>query len=308
MSVAIGSFAGTLRDAIDRRGLGLERVRERLEQRGVTVSVATLSYWQSGRSVPSRRSSLAALPHLEEVLGLDQGCLARSLPVTRDRPRRTIVPGLDVLWPEPPATRLLGLLDTRWDEHLDRLVVHEVVRIGADRRQLSLTVRQVLRARTDGPDRQVVMHCHDDADVALPELRAVRGCRTGRIERDEAHGVIGAELLFPSALQRGDTAIVEYDLVCASPGPYETRYTRRLRTRMREYLLEIDFHPGQPPATVHQLSEDDEVASRLDAPHHAHLVVSDPLPGTMGLSWTWAGAQAPVGAPASVVLRVNPAR
>jgi hypothetical protein len=48
-------FAEVLREAIRARGLGLERIRERLLAHGVSVSMATLSYWQSGRSRPERR-------------------------------------------------------------------------------------------------------------------------------------------------------------------------------------------------------------------------------------------------------------
>ncbi len=66
----LDSFADVLRLAIDARGLSLERITDHLAGRGVSVSAATLSYWQSGRSVPGRKSSLAALPHLEAVLGL----------------------------------------------------------------------------------------------------------------------------------------------------------------------------------------------------------------------------------------------
>ncbi|UUZ58482.1 hypothetical protein [Nocardioides sp. B-3] len=80
MSDASGSFADELRRAIDRRGLGLERIRDHLDQRGVSVSVATLSYWQSGRSLPGRKASIAAIPHLEEVLALDRGSLASYAP------------------------------------------------------------------------------------------------------------------------------------------------------------------------------------------------------------------------------------
>ena len=81
------SFAGALRRAIVDSGLGLERLQARLLARGVRLSTATLSYWQSGRSEPGRRSSLAALAHLEEVLKVPPGSLAAHLakPVGSDQ-------------------------------------------------------------------------------------------------------------------------------------------------------------------------------------------------------------------------------
>lgn len=54
---AIG-FAESLRDAIQRSGLTLERVVEAAEEPGGTLAMSTLSHWQSGRSAPTRRSSL----------------------------------------------------------------------------------------------------------------------------------------------------------------------------------------------------------------------------------------------------------
>lgn len=287
MHDASGSFAHELRLAIDRRGLALDRIRERLEQRGVTVSVATLSYWQSGRSLPGRKASIAALPHLEAVLALDPGHLRRALPLTRDRPRRSTVPGLEVLWPETPQADLLGRLDTRWDADLERVVLHDILRIGADRRQVSLTVRQVLRARADGPDRRVVMHCHDDRTAPPVEIRALQGCEVGRVVRSEDHGATAAELLFHAPLKRGDTVIIEYVAVSPSPGPLETTYSRRLRMPMREYLLQVEFDAAALPVETVAFTDDRDSAIALDPAHRAHLAHTDVTPGVAGMRWAW---------------------
>lgn len=280
------SFAEALRRAIGERGLSLERVQDHLAERGVTISVATLSYWQSGRSVPSRKASLAAIPHLEEVLGIEPGGLRDSLPASRERPRRS-VPTLDVLWPEAPASAVLDRLDTRWDAELDRLTVHDVMRVGADRRQQVLSVRQAMRARCDGPDRRVVLHAQDDVTAGLPELRAVRGCRLGRVETDPTGGIVGAELVFSRPLRRGETVIVEYELVSPKPGPAETEYTRRLRLPMREYLLVVEFHPDALPDSVVAVSAGHERPLDLDETHRAHLVHADSTPGLTGIQWSW---------------------
>lgn len=286
------SFAEALRSAISRRGLSLERIQDHLGERGVSISVATLSYWQSGRSEPSRKASLAALPHLESVLGLSTGDLSDALPASRERPRRASVPALDVVWPEAPATAVLDRLDTRWDAELDRLTVHDVLRVGADRRQEVLAVRQAMRARCDGPDRRVVLHAQDDATAGLPELRAVRGCRLGRVERDVEAGIVGAELVFFHPLRRGETVIFEYELVSPTPGPAETEYTRRLRLPMREYLLVVEFHPAALPDSVVAVSAGQKRPVHLDETHRAHLLHADSTPGLTGIHWSWASAPA----------------
>lgn len=285
----LASFAATLRRAIDERGLSLERITDHLAERGVSVSAATLSYWQSGRSEPGRKPSLAALPHLEHVLGLSPGELAAALPGTRERTPRHAVRGLDLVWPEQPHAAVLSRLDTSWDTHLARVSVHDVVRIGADRRLVRLTVRQAMRARVDGPDRRVVMHAQDDTAVGLPTIRALRGCTLGRVEHDRAGGVVGAELLFLRPLRRGETVIVKYDVVSAAPGPQEHEYIRRLRLPMREYLLEVEFDPCALPAAVVAFAEGREHPINVDADHRAHLVHTDTAPGTTGIRWSWPG-------------------
>jgi len=83
-------FARAFGEALDAAGLGLDRVRLRLADRGIRVSTATLSHWRSGRSRPERPDSLRALAILERLFGLPPGTfLARLGPRRpRGRPRR----------------------------------------------------------------------------------------------------------------------------------------------------------------------------------------------------------------------------
>ena len=289
-----GSFAAALRSAIEERGLGLERIKDRLEARGVQLSVATLSYWQSGRSQPERKRSLAALPHLEEVLDLECGALRRALAGPRERGRRCEVQDLATVWPEPPQTAVLRRLDTTWDAELDRVSLHDVITIGPDRAQRSLRVREVLRARSDGPDRRVVLNGQDDSAAAPPEIRPRRGCVLGRVTGDAAAGVLGAELEFLEPLRRGQTVVIEYDVVTVPPHPHEHEFTRRLRFPMRHYLLEVRFDPAAPPASCTRVVDRQEVARLdLDPAYGVHLVDTDTVAGTTGIRWRWPEDPAP---------------
>lgn len=283
-------FSYILRTAVERRGLGLERLRDHLEQRGVSISVATLSYWQSGRSRPERKSSLAALPHLEQVLGLPSGSLHTPLAAPVPRRRRSPVEGLDTLWPEASRARVLQQLDTRWDAELDRISVHDRLQIGPDRRQQSLVVRQVMRARVNGPDRRVVMHCHDDATAGLPEIRALRGCTVGRTASDIHGGVVAAELLFLRPLRRGQTVVTEYEVVTEGPGPCELAYTRRLRLPATDYLLEVQFDAAAVPERCEAVTGDGLLTElELDPAHGVHVVGDEQMAGSVGIRWQWPG-------------------
>lgn len=85
--LATGPFDRALRAAIRARGLGLERIRYRLRGRGVSISLATLSHWQSGRCQPERPESLRALEHIEHVLEVPPGSLRHLLDPSRNRTR-----------------------------------------------------------------------------------------------------------------------------------------------------------------------------------------------------------------------------
>jgi hypothetical protein len=281
------AFAEVLRAAIARRGLGLDRIKERLDRCGTPVSVATLSYWRSGRSQPERKRSLAALPHLESVLELPSGTLVATLTAPRERGRRRDVAELDSVWPEGPQTQVLGRLDTRWDTELERLSVHDVLTFGADRAEQSMLVREVVRARCDGPDRRVVLHCLDDPAAATPEILPRTGCRLGRTEADP-RGTVGAELHFLQPLRRGQTAVLEYLILTRPPRPRETEYTRRIRVPTREYVVQVRFAPEAPPLRCESVRDDQPPwPLTLDAAATVHLVEVDCAPGERGIRWVW---------------------
>jgi hypothetical protein len=85
--LAYGPFPAALRAAIVARGLSLDRIRHRLARRGLSVSVPTLSLWQSGRRRPERAESLRVLSGLEQVLELPSGSLEILLGPPRPRGR-----------------------------------------------------------------------------------------------------------------------------------------------------------------------------------------------------------------------------
>ncbi|MEV5967975.1 XRE family transcriptional regulator [Kribbella sp. NPDC051952] len=288
-------FADVLRAAIQARGLGLERIRERLLANGVSVSLATLSYWQSGRSQPERRDSRAAVELLEAVLELPAGTLSASLGPPRRRGRwlSTVPnrPDVAAFWPRPDAVEAaVSEVDLRWDERLTRISQHDRVFIGPDRGERSYHSRQVLRAEADGPDRWVVIMHLDEHDRALPVIRPLRHCRLGRTVRRPADGLLVAELLFDRPLRKGETVITEHELVNVAPYPPATNYERKFRLPVREFVLEICFDPARLPVTCtafSQLDDADEVARTVDVDDEVHGVVLNFGPGRYGFRWSW---------------------
>ncbi|MFI0368435.1 helix-turn-helix domain-containing protein [Actinomadura sp. 1N219] len=200
-------FAGALRQAIQASGLTLERIRHRLGRRGLTVSVATLSYWQRGRSRPRSRTVVVAL---EEILQVPPGTLTELL----DDPAPTATPvrgGLTAgspgpgergrpvrdLWPDPEQyASLIGQLDRSGDHRLERLSIHDVFRLDEVHRTWTLSVRTVLRAAGDDIDRVVCVHqtsaVQQPGNAGTAGVAAgTTGFAAGNAGNSEAPGIVG---------------------------------------------------------------------------------------------------------------------
>ncbi|QFG25514.1 helix-turn-helix domain-containing protein [Actinomadura sp. WMMB 499] len=309
-------FAGALRQAIQASGLTLERVRHRLERSGLTVSVATLSYWQRGRSRPRSR---AVVETLEDVLGVEPGTLTDLLdepaPVagavaTPAAGRGALAAGPSPaapasargLWPDPAGyAELVGQLDRSGDHRLERLSVHDVYRLDEAGRTWTLSVRAVLRAAGDDIDRVVCVHrtspaVHGaDGGSGASGLAAARYCRPGRIRA--GGGLVAFELVFDRVLAAGDTAVVEYDLgpvtIPEGAGP-PGGYDRRFPHPVQHYVAVVQFDGERLPARCYGFS-----AEAADGPRHrlgelwvgtsgsANLAVANVRRGIVGLEWEW---------------------
>ncbi|GIG68806.1 hypothetical protein [Phytomonospora endophytica] len=288
-----GPFADALRAAVGVRGLGIERLCVRLADAGTPVSAATLSYWQSGRSRPERRSSMAALAALETILEVPAGSLSALLGPPR---RRTSVLGsrpFGAFWPEPDrVSDLVGAVDVRWDDRLSRISQHDRVAVGAERGERSVRSRQVLRAEADGPDRWVAVVHIDDHSLPLPRIEPVRYCRLGRVVGRRAEGLIAAELLFERPLRRGETVIFEHEVVGAAPYPLATNYERKFRRPVREFTLEVCFDPATLPPRLWRFAQEADLPEQVEevpmgSGGSAHAVTLNFGPGRYGFRWDW---------------------
>ena len=292
-----GPFPDALRAAIRESKLSQDRIVDRLRRRGVPISPATLSLWQSGRHQPERPSSLAALSALETVLGVDPGALSCLLEPPRPRGRRSRpieMPAIDALVPHPDAVqRTLERVDNHWSGSITRVSHHDRVEVGAHGGELATRTREVLRATEDGPDRCVYFHTTDQRGGPPPGILPVRGCRLGAAHAEPSAGLHTVELLFPHPLSKGEAVLIEYCIVHREPYPNDGFYVRGFRKAVREYVLEVQFTPpALPVRCVHFWSSganpDPVVNERLltlDEDHRALLVLADVGPGQHGIRW-----------------------
>ncbi len=294
-----GDFPSALRAAIRASGLSLDRIKYRLKQRGVSITVTTLSYWQTGKRRPERPESLAALAQLEQVFGMAAGSLVALLGPRRQRgrPRRQprFVP-LEALWTDRERiVRLLSRMRVGIDTGLTVLSLHDRVEVAADRGERGLSVRLVLLADRDGVDRWVSIYDLLKPGFPLPMIVPVQSCRLGQVARDHDAGLIATELLFDRPLYRGETVILEFAVVNAGP-PFPRGsdcFERKFRQPIRDYVVEVRFDARALPtscelfATGREGGETERGDLSIDAAGRTHAVRLGAMPGTCRVAWGW---------------------
>ncbi|CCH29674.1 helix-turn-helix transcriptional regulator [Actinosynnema sp. NPDC047251] len=289
----LSPFAELLRRAIRQRGATLERLADHLRGQGTPVSLATLSYWQSGRSQPERAVSLAALRNVERYLGLRGGELAGLLDAPRPRGRlahRTpTAEPMSKMWPDARSRhRALDGLGPRDETRLTRLSIVSRVEIGPDRAERRQWTRHILRAEEDGVSSIVLLFWADAQPP--PILVPTRNLSVVALNRDEDSGLAAAELQFPRPLARHETIIVEYEIEQVGTVP-ATNHERRTRMPTRELLIEVRFDPAALPARCEQFSEigDRHLVRPLtwDDSYTVHALGLDLGAGAFGIRWEW---------------------
>lgn len=287
-------FSEVFSKAVQARGLSLDRIRARLEAAGVPVSNATLSYWQSGRSLPTRARSLRTLAELETILQVEPGSLIHLIRSADGRTRhqlfawQTVVPSGDI------AEQIIADMGMEVAGRISRVTCHDTLTLNADRCETSHLTRQVLRAERSGVQTFPVVYQQEGDDPAAPEIEGIFGCSVGNVVDVPERQLTVAEMVLPRPLQRGELVLSEY-LVTMTPAP-STILQRSVFDQMREIALAVQFHPDALPRSVQtfvQAAFNDDVQQRTDvAPvpvinEQAQTVKLDVSPGVYGLSWIW---------------------
>lgn len=288
-------FARSLRIAIAQRGLSLERLRYHLAQRGHELSVATLSYWQSGRSRPERSTSLAALAQLEEILRVPTGELTRLLPSRR----RGVPKGGAPTWAEQRlqpliddgdlADQLVESLGMTWDEGLRRISVSDRIEIGKERCGMTHTIRELLVAERAGSSRFPLCFRYQRSN-AETALAGVHNCRIGHLARDPEHRLIVAEVQLDRVLAAGESIVVEHRLVMPQEEVTELFVERGVVHKVRSAHTELVFPADAMPLSAERYTVVDghqKAEPIVIAGPSLHVLVLDFGPGVYGLRWTW---------------------
>lgn len=292
------SFAEVLTQAIRARGLSLERIRARLETAGVPVSIATLSYWQSGRSFPTRARSYHTLVELESILNLESGYLTALTHTADGRTRRELFEWQKVVPVADLVTGIIADLGIEMQGHLSRLFVEDVVTVGADRRESSQSTRTVFRAERSGQHRWAVVLEGEGSFPEPPIIEATFGCQVGEVVSVPERRVTVAELIASRPLSRGDLFCAEQRVTWPQSGVTSFRIERSVAEPMRGLVVGVRFHPDTQPVDVYagyrpEMGDGDQEQRPVQrtllpvAQHEAQRVELDVKPGVYGVYWSW---------------------
>lgn len=288
-----GPFHEALRAAITARGLTLRSIQRHLAARGVVVSVATLSYWQSGERRP-QSASLRAVTGLETVLKLPHSSLTRLLtgtPILRPAKAKT--------WAQVSADaeaiqRLLGRLGPDLHDRLRVVSQHEFAEIDAAR-GLGACVNTVVVEAYRKSDRYLFTYQADPGNTAVDlQIDAEMNCRVGRMYAEPDSRVVVAELLFDRVLLPGETHIFRYGYRDRS-GFEQHNLTRSLRAGADVYVQAVRFTAPALPVRLFRCDSGQRLPVRANGrtelfldPHHVvHTVDRSVRPGVYGITWVW---------------------
>ncbi len=285
------AFSDALRDAIDARGLSLDRVRSHLLSYGHDVSVATLSYWQTGRSVPVRRASVQALGALEVILQVPRGSLAALLPTQNGRRPTERERAQLYRTGSAEVDRITDEWGVSWSEGLARISQETCLTVAADRSVAECAIADTLVAQKDGVDRMVVAY-HSDVPGVLLEVVPSHACSVGRVATVLRETLTVAELLFDQPLRAGEAYRVEHAVIYDTPGVMVRDWQRLYPEPIRDSSLEIRFDETAPPDVVEsyqgeETAGDIPYAPLTPTPSTITLHAQDFGPGLMALRWGW---------------------
>lgn len=277
-------FQDRLAEAIKARGLSLARIRDKAEQCGVTVSVATLSYWTSGRSRPTRSQSLAVVRALEDVLETAPGHLVNVIPTAGgSHSLSSVLSRSEELEAAVRSNDLATVADWR------RVAVHYHSMIDVDGfERASETWTMVQAVSQEARGYCVVLSGHAGS-VEAEGLGLLSPGR--RIQVAEDLSII--EFVLAEPVPRGERVLLGHHIRYLGGQRRAQTSGYALRRRLRQLVVQVSFDGELPHdfTLSHRLQESDEphVLERgLRVGEHAvQAVITDAEPGLHDISWQW---------------------
>lgn len=285
--VSASAFATRLREAVNARGISLRRLQQRLRDRNIDISVATLSQWQSGMRRPGGGGSLDAVRELEDLLGLDEDELTGLV-----APSRRVTPDDNV-----PFAHLIGLdINEVTDEGAFRQLSERSATmmswVDAGGRIARNALRNIWQVRVDGVPAVPTFITIEPEETGPAELRPVMNCELTDIVSDMDQRIIRMVLRSRAPMLRGDLLLTEWESVGHEyvDGAMSEVQGHGAVRRLSQSAVLVFFDPEMLPrrcwATVETEGSERVIPLRLVDGCASHIEF-DFGPGTILIDWEW---------------------
>ncbi|MEL4505828.1 hypothetical protein AAEX63_13285 [Luteococcus sp. H138] len=276
-------FADRLSEAISARGLSLARIHAHLKTMGPAVSVAALSYWATGRSLPTRSRSLEVVRSLEQVLQVEPGWLVSVMPSGSDRADLA-----SILRREELLQEWIQKYDLPSSEAWNHHAISHTILIGPSGAERGMRTRLLMTAAQPRAQRwAVVVESADDAEVLA------RGCSLAPPRRQVrlAPDLTAVEFGLDEPIERGRSILVSHEVDFAPTDVMTDASGYGLRRPAEYLILEVVFE-GQVPARVRRMFRPPGEAASIEiessvliSANTAQAVVDSPAAGLHYLCW-----------------------
>lgn len=214
---------------------------------------------------------------LEQVLQVDPGHLTETVGgQPRSAPPEAILPGAGAL------QSVLREMNLHYTSQRRRLMVHDTTVIGADRRELQCTTRQVVRAEVDGVDRWDIVVAPESGQQSRVE--PIAGMELGECRPVPGSDIVVVEALLPRPLARGEVHYTEPRTVYGEGGEPCTNLGRLISNPTDLVVMEVHFQGETPQRLYRRHINADAVEVAVDqelplAQGRASLVLAPPRLG-----------------------------
>lgn len=285
------TFAPVFREALEARGMTLSALRQRLADRGNSISLASLSYWRSASRTPDPDVQRETIADVEELLGLAPGRLAR----LAARPPRITRPedpgatkshvGQEDFGPEiDEAARLLRVAE---DDQVRVVSLQQVTDVGSEGFPMATTMQAVLQCVRGTIERVMYSVTSPDGYGEYLGIDVLEGGSDGGRFVTPRVSAVAVELDPP--VEFGDTRLFTVRNIYPSGATSERQVGVGANQRTRKLVNWVRFHQDAIPDWLLETEAVEQGESRayrrLDTPTTAHQVRWDFGPGNIQLDW-----------------------
>lgn len=287
-------FAEIFAEALGASPFTLVQLQQELARRKVTLSVATLSYWQTGRSQPARAGSLRALGVIEEILGLPNGTLLSALP----RSAQPAWSPITALEDHEPASKVLESMGLGFNNPLSNIVLADFTHCGLPGGLERQAVRRLVCADAEGVRRFPGVFHGAEPGLHPPRVVPGTGIQLGEVIEIPGQCAVAVEFLFPHPLSLGELAWYEYTVEWEADDDPHNYHSLALTTQVKAVTMGAIFHEDPPAAarllhTTPDGSTISQLASWGQTEGDIQFTLRNAPPGIMDLEW-WAAGSDPV--------------